>query len=288
MKVYVMTDMECVAGVVTLPEYCLPGPVNKYGRAEGGRYYEHARDLATMEVNAAVEGLLEGGATEVLVRDGHGHVGLNPSLIHEKARILTGKGQVPPCGLDGSFDAAIMLGQHAKANTDGGHLCHSYSFFRNETILNGVHHAEIAFFMNMCSYFDVPVIMICGDVAACEEARELVPSIETVAVIEGQKRGSARGMTVQQALDFNVAAIHVPPVRARRMIKDGARRCLRKIATVERFKIDPPYEYARINRPDGNGQVLQAVNRSDDFVELLAQPAHFEPVAQLNKKGDPK
>ena len=26
MKVYVTTDMECVAGIFTLPEYCLAGP----------------------------------------------------------------------------------------------------------------------------------------------------------------------------------------------------------------------------------------------------------------------
>ncbi len=95
MKVYVMTDLECTAGVVSLPEYCLPGQSNKYGRTEGGKYYEHARELATMEVNAAVEGLLEGGATEILVRDGHGPGGLNVSLLHPEAGMLTGGGLKP-------------------------------------------------------------------------------------------------------------------------------------------------------------------------------------------------
>jgi hypothetical protein len=38
MKVYVMTNMECVAGIFTLPEYCLAGPRNEYNRPEGGRY----------------------------------------------------------------------------------------------------------------------------------------------------------------------------------------------------------------------------------------------------------
>jgi len=279
MRVFVMTDMEAVAGVVSLPEYCLSGPINKYGRKEGGRYYEHARELATMEVNAAVEGLIEGGAREILVRDGHGQGGLNASLIHPEARILTGKSQVAPWGLDGSFDAAIMIGQHAKAHTDGGHLCHSFSFFRDRTLLNGVHHAEIAFFMIMASYFDVPVVMISGDAAACEEARELVPSIETVAVIEGQKRGSTEGMTAQEAMDFNVPAVHVSPVKSRQMIKEAATRCLQKIDAVERFSLEPPYVYERINRPDENGRVTRAVNRSDDFIDLLSQPTDFEPAA---------
>jgi len=132
MKIYILTDMEGVAGIVSLPEYCLPSPVNKYGRTEGGRYYEHARELATLEVNAAIDGLLEGGATDILVCDGHGPGGLNASMIHPKAKILTGRSQPQPRGLDESFDAAIMLGHHAKANTDGGHLCHSGSFFRDD------------------------------------------------------------------------------------------------------------------------------------------------------------
>ncbi len=276
MKVFVMTDLECVAGVVTLPEYCLKGPVNKYGRAEGGRYYDHALELATLEVNAAIEGLLAGGAAEVFVCDGHGHGGLNPSLIHAEARILTGASQVQPRGLDDSFDAAIMVGQHAMANTDGGHLCHSGSFSRDDWILNGRSIGEIGLVMLACSYFDVPMVMISGDVAACKEARQLVPSIETVAVIEGQKRGSTKGMTVQQALDFNVSAVHVSPVKSRRMIKDAAGSCLANVESVERFCMDPPYEMVRITRPDESGGVRRAVNTGSDYVDLLSQPTHYE------------
>ena len=36
MRVYVMTDMECVAGVVTMLDYCVPGPDNKYNRPDAG------------------------------------------------------------------------------------------------------------------------------------------------------------------------------------------------------------------------------------------------------------
>jgi D-amino peptidase len=278
MKVYVMTDLECVAGVVTVPEYCLKGPINKYGRAEGGRYYDHARELATLEVNAAIEGFLAGGATEVFVCDAHGHGGLNPSLIHPEARILTGAQQVEPRGLDDSFAAAVMIGQHAMANTDGGHLCHSGSFDRDDWILNGRTIGEIGLVMLACSYFGVPMVMISGDVAACEEARRLVPSIETVAVIEGQKRGSAKGMTVQQAVDFNVPAVHVSPVKSRRMIKAAARSSLAKIHSVERFTIDPPYEMVRITRPDEDGRVRQQTTTSDDYVDLLQKRGPYEYV----------
>ena len=67
-----MTDLEGVAGVINFDDYCTPK----------GRYYEVARELLTKEVNAAIERLLEAGADEFLVVDGHGYGGINPLLLH--------------------------------------------------------------------------------------------------------------------------------------------------------------------------------------------------------------
>lgn len=275
MKVYVMTDLDCVAGVVSLLEYCLP-PDNKYGFRGCGKYYEHAKELATMEVNAAVDGLLESGATEILVCDGHGPGGLNASSIHPQARILSGKGKSQPLGLDRSFDAALMIGQHAMADTNGGHHCHSGSLARAEWLLNGELIGEIGLFMLACSYFNVPVVMISGDAAACEEARLLTPSIEAVAVIEGQERGSTKGMGTQKAIDLNVPAIHASPVKSREMIKQGARSCLSRIGSIERIWVDPPYEMVRITRPNEEGMIRRATNRAEDFIDLISQPTQYE------------
>lgn len=280
MKVFIMTDLEGVAGVVSSAEYLMPSPENKYGRTDGGRHYQHAIELATREVNAAVDGLLEGGATEVLVCDGHGPGGLNASLIHPEARIVTGRPLID-YRLDESFDAIIMVGQHAMANTDGGHLAHSGSFGRDAWILNGEVMGEIGLFMIRGSYYSVPMVMISGDVAACEEARQLVPSIDTVAVIEGIKRGSSEGMTTNQALDFNIPAVHFSPDKSRRMIREGACRCLSKVDSMERFWVEPPYEMVRISRPDDQGKVLRAVNRSDDFIDLSTQKTEYEEVTAV-------
>ena len=57
MKIYIMTDLECVAGVLNFQEWTGPGKP----------YYELARKFLTMEINAAVDGLFEGGAT-ILVK----------------------------------------------------------------------------------------------------------------------------------------------------------------------------------------------------------------------------
>ena len=277
MKVYIMTDLECVAGVLSSAEYLLAGPQNKYGRKDGGRHYELAHRLATMEVNAAVDGLLEAGATDILVCDAHGQGGLNASLLHPRARLITGQPLVD-YGLDDSFDAAIMTGQHAMSNTDGGHLCHSGSFSRDEWILNGQVVGEIALFMIRASYYNVPMVMISGDAAACEETRQLVPSIETVAVIEGVKRGSTKGMTTNEALDFNFPSKHVTSEEARAMIFAGAKRCLGRIDSVERYWVPPPYEMVRVTRPDVDGRVRRAVTCADDYIDLYSQKVEYEVV----------
>ncbi len=61
MRVFVSVDMEGVAGIVD-GEQC---------RGPGGPAYEEGRELLLGEVNAAIDGALEGGATEILVNDAH-------------------------------------------------------------------------------------------------------------------------------------------------------------------------------------------------------------------------
>ena len=47
MRVYIETDLEGVAGVRNFEDWASPG----------GRYYDLARELLTLEINAAIEGL---------------------------------------------------------------------------------------------------------------------------------------------------------------------------------------------------------------------------------------
>ena len=61
MRILISADIEGISGVMS-PEQTSPGSGE----------YERARLLMTREVNAAVEGALEGGATEIWVADGHG------------------------------------------------------------------------------------------------------------------------------------------------------------------------------------------------------------------------
>src|SRR5690242_17203725 len=127
MRVLIMTDMEGVAGVINAQDYL----------NAAGRLYHVGRALTTQETNAAVEGALAAGATDVLVVDGHGAGAIEPELLHPAARLLAGMPKPRAFGCDDSFDAAFVVGQHAMSNTDGGHLAHTNSWRVDSWRLNG-------------------------------------------------------------------------------------------------------------------------------------------------------
>src|SRR4030095_16994060 len=86
-KVFMITDMEGVSGIFDTELQCLPYQSPRW---------EESRKLLTGEINAAVDGLFEGGATEVVVLDGHSSgQNLSVSDIHPRVRLLTG-GAVSP------------------------------------------------------------------------------------------------------------------------------------------------------------------------------------------------
>src|ERR671911_3181502 len=70
MKIYISADMEGVVGVVTNEQL---GPQ--------GFEYQRFREFMTQEVNAAIEGALAGGATQIVVSDSHGN---GQNLLIEK------------------------------------------------------------------------------------------------------------------------------------------------------------------------------------------------------------
>ena len=115
MKIYMMTDLEGSAGVLNRNDWVhMSSP-----------YYEKAKMLLTMEVNAAAEGLFRAGATEVLVSDGHGAGGIQPELLDRRLKLLRGYPTGYPCGLTEYYDCIVWIGQHAKAGTPYAHIPHT-------------------------------------------------------------------------------------------------------------------------------------------------------------------
>lgn len=218
MKIWIMTDLEGVAGVFSFDEHVSPK----------GRWYDLSRKLLTQEVNAAVEGALEQGARDVLVVDGHGWGGVNIEELNPEAKLLAGRPLLLPWGLEKGFEAAFMIGQHAMAGVEKAHLSHTESHTCIQNVwINGVKAGEVAIVAAVAGYFDVPLVLVTGDKAACLEAESLIPGLETVAVKEGLSHG---------------AAISVTPAKARMLIKEGAKRAMLKRKTIPPFKVKKPVE----------------------------------------------
>ena len=195
MKVFMMTDLEGVAGVVSFEDQTYAD----------GKYYEESKRLLTGEVNAAVEGLLEAGVEEVIVRDGHGSGAINFEMLHPAAKLIHGQTwglteQIQ--AIMSSCDCGIMIGQHAMAGVADGNLNHTQNSREiTEYRLNGNPIGEIAQFAYEIGVLGLPMIYLSGDLAACKEAEELIPEIITTSVKEGLARNAAMCLSATAAKD---------------------------------------------------------------------------------------
>lgn len=225
MRIFVICDLEGMAGVVDHRKQCW----------FDGDHYLQARRLATLELNALVEGALEGGATEIWAWDGHGGFpgGIDVELMHPECQLLMGAGDEGPVGLDKSFDAMFLLGFHAMAGTPGGVLAHSFWPGIAGCWVNGQPIGEIGVNIHSAGEHDVPTVFIAGDRAAVEEARALIPDIEGVIVKEGLTT-NVNGL--EQGPMLSLA-----PCKARDLIREAARRAMGRIGEINPFAYKGPY-----------------------------------------------
>ncbi len=184
MKIYISADMEGVNGVV-LKEHVDPQ----------AREYAMAREWMIQEVNAAVEGAVAAGATEVVVNDSHNTMtNLPVDRLHPQARL--GTGTMKPYSmvqeLDDSYRAAFFIGYHAKygtANAIHDHIF-AYSMFE-QVLINGRPVGEFGLNAGLAGFYRVPAVLVSGDQTMAAEAKELIPHIHAVIVKEGRGRYSA-------------------------------------------------------------------------------------------------
>lgn len=182
MKIYIHTDLEGISGI-DCPEMILK---------ENERYnYSIQRLMA--DVNAAVDGAFQGGATHVTVLDSHGGGGnFDLSLLDPRADVDMKENGKWWGKLDESYDGTFFIGAHAMAGTINGFLDHtqnSKAWFNYW--LNGRKMGELAQWAVISGHFDVPMLMVSGDEAACTEAYEFFKPIVCTAVKRGNGRNSA-------------------------------------------------------------------------------------------------
>jgi D-amino peptidase len=184
------------------------------------------RQLLTGEINAAVQGFLDGGADEVVVWDGHdGSQTLSALTIHPKAKLLIGSAGVKMT-LERHYAAVAFLGQHSRANVRGGIMAHSYSSLGIQNMrLNGKPVGETETRAALAGVFSVPVIFLSGDNAAVEELHAILPDAEAVAVKEGLGRYDCISLSAEAA---------------RQAITEHARLAVAKIGIIRPYRVEGP------------------------------------------------
>jgi D-amino peptidase len=207
MKILIAADMEGITGVTT------------WDQVTAGHFeYPRFRRLMTEDVNAAVRGAFDSGATEVFVTDGHA-AGSNILIEELDPRALLNTGSPSPLsmvqGVDG-VDGVIFVGYHARAGSPDAILDHTWSSKTVASVwLDDILVGEYGLNAAVAGHFEVPALMVTGDQTACAQAVELLGDLETVVV----KHATGR-----------YAAECLPPRVTQSMIQSAAARAVTRLA----------------------------------------------------------
>ena len=235
MKVFISFDMEGVAGIVDWSQ--CRGP---------GQPYEEGRRLLLGEVNAAIDGAIAAGATEIVCNDSHGTMNnLDPAELRGQAAYVSGRHKplYMMQGLDATADLVFMVGYHGSISGESSVLSHTYNpAVVSHVELNGARVGESGINALVALACGVPIGLISGDRQTAAEADPFLPGAERVVVKESFTR-------------FGASNLH--PEVARTMIADGARR-----AVMRAGELKPP--------PIGLPATLDVHMQTADMAELAS------------------
>jgi D-amino peptidase len=173
-KVFISADMEGISGIA--------GPDQL---SASGAEYNRSRKLMADDVNAAIRGARAGGATEIVVNDSHGSMrNLRLEDLDPGARLISHsfKRSGMMEGLDDSYDAAIFIGYHAKADSPQGLFAHTGSGIVRDVRVNGQSLGEGGLNTMVAAWYGVPVVLVTGDDAAVAEVGAIAAGARRVAV----------------------------------------------------------------------------------------------------------
>jgi len=247
-KVFISFDMEGVAGIVDWSQCRAPG-----------QPYEEGRRLLLGEVNAAIDGAIAGGATEIVCNDSHGTMyNLDPAALHGQATYVAGRhkpmymmqgmetgadaaaggpgqfstaaggpGQFSTAaGGPGQFSTVFMVGYHGSISGESAVLSHTYNpQVISHVEMNGCRVGESGINALVALGLGVPVALITGDRQTIAEADPFLPDAERVVVKESFTR---------------FGAVNLHPDVSRAMITEGATRAMKRLTTMKPPAIQLP------------------------------------------------
>jgi len=232
MKVLISADMEGTAGVVDPVQTAIPDRGAHYGIQHNAAEYDWARRLMIEEVNAAVTGAFEGGASEVWVCDAHGSMrNLLPEALHREAHYVSGSPKLHCMleGIDRSVAAVLCTGYHGQAGTPASVLAHTYIGVVQDVRLGGTSLGETWINAALAGHYGVPIAMVTGDDTTVAQALALLGT-------------DLVGVAVKRALG-TYAAVHLHPEKARAAIRAGAAEAIRRAPRLAAYTPPPPVRF---------------------------------------------
>jgi D-amino peptidase len=218
MKIFISADIEGVTGATHEDEI-----------VAGKEAYVEFRKQMTAEVNAACQGALEAGATEIWVKDAHASArNLVAEELPPEIRLVRGWSGHPFSmvqELDDSFSAALMIGYHASAGDAGSPMAHTMTGSAVWIRVNGDLASEFLLHAYAAGSEGVPVVFLSGDEGICDRARAHIPAIHTVAV----KRG------------LGDSTVNLHPRVACERIQAGVSEALRGRLEACKIEMNPPF-----------------------------------------------
>lgn len=240
MKVYLSVDMEGATGVVAW---------SQCGRPNSDHYdFAFARRMMTHDVNAAIRGARQAGATRIVLKDSHGNSkNLLLDELEPGVELVSGHGSRfdgMMAGLDETFDAALLIGYHAMAGTRGGLMEHTISGRVHRLQINGRAMGEMGLSTITAAGYGVPIVAASSDRAGCAEMRDLVPDAACAETKEGYGRYMAQ---LRHPSETGPA------------IERAAAQGVGNAAAISPYRIEPPFtvrvEWNRTEEADMAGRV---------------------------------
>lgn len=169
-------------------------------------------------------------------------------------------------GLDASFAAVLMVGYHGGAGSGGNPLAHTLSSRKlHQVRLDGEPASEFRIHLYAAASLGVPVALVSGDRALCDEVDELDLGITTVAVKEG--RGAS---TLSLHPDDAVGAVRAAAETALAQGRAGVRMPAAPPTRLEVVFKDHAAAYARSHYPGAEQVDAHTVAFvHDEYFEIL-------------------
>ncbi|MBI1756024.1 MAG: M55 family metallopeptidase [Fimbriimonas ginsengisoli] len=187
MDVFISVDLEGITGTVSFSQCDHP---------DGKSEYPYARRMMTHDVNAAIRGARLAGAKRIVVKDAHWTCkNLLIDELETGIELISGFGGEKDGmmdGVDSSFGAAMLVGYHVMPGGSPGVMDHALVGGLHRFLVNGEAWGEIATSAAVAAEYGVPLVAVSSDESGCEEARRMVPFVETFATKQGMAHSAAR------------------------------------------------------------------------------------------------